>query len=253
MSLVWVYAVQDSGAGDPPEVSGVDGERPRLVVAERLGAVVGTVADERFDEAGLAAAMADLGRVEMLVRAHHRVVAATAQDRTVAPVRLATVFRDDDAVVVMLRERRDAFHGVLDRVRDRREWGVKVYVDTAAAVPDTAPEPGPAAAADRPGTSYLLRRRADRDRGAAARGRARAVADRVAGVAGEHAAEVRRFAPQDARLSGRAEEMVLNATFLVDRAGEQDFRDAVSSAGTGVIVEVTGPWPPFSFADEGGS
>ncbi|GEL23408.1 gas vesicle protein [Pseudonocardia sulfidoxydans NBRC 16205] len=253
MSLVWVYAVQESGAGDAPQVSGVDGERPRIVGTERLGAVVGTVADDGFDEAGLAAAMEDLARIEMLVRAHHGVVAATAEDRTVAPVRLATVFRDDDAVVHMLRERGDAFCDVLDRIRERREWGVKVYVDGAAAGREPASEPGPAAAADRPGTSYLLRRRADRDRSAAVRASARAVADRVAGVAREHAVDVRRFAPQDARLSGRDQEIVLNATFLVDRAREQEFRDAVSAAGAGAVVEMTGPWPPFSFADEGQS
>lgn len=246
MSLVWVYAVQDAGAGDAPAVSGVDGERPRLAGADELGAVVGTVADEGFGEAALAAAMDDLGRIEMLVRAHHRVVAAAAQDRTVAPVRLATVFRDDEAVVAMLHERREEFRAVLDRIRGRREWGVKVYVDGAdatggAAAPETSP-------GDRPGTSYLLRRKADRDRGAQARAGARAVADQVARTAAACAADVRRFAPQDARLSGRTQEMVLNATFLVDRAREQEFRDAVSGAAAGAVVEVTGPWPPFSFA-----
>ncbi|MBN9107378.1 MAG: GvpL/GvpF family gas vesicle protein [Pseudonocardia sp.] len=247
MSLVWVYAVQEAGAGEAPDMSGVDGERPRVVGTEELAAVVGTVADDGFDEAGLAAAMEDLGRIEMLVRAHHGVVAATAQDRTVAPVRLATVFRDDDAVTAMLRQRHDEFRAALDRVRGRREWGVKVYVDGTAA-PPPAPDAGAASTGDRPGTAYLLRRRADRDRGAEAREDARAVAERVAGTAAACAVDVRRFAPQDARLSGRTQEMVLNATFLVDREREDEFRDTVSRSGDGAVVEVTGPWPPFSFA-----
>ncbi|WP_103380295.1 GvpL/GvpF family gas vesicle protein [Pseudonocardia dioxanivorans] len=244
MSLVWVYAVRDGDADDPPAVSGVDGERPRVVAAGTLGAVVGTVADEGFDEAGLAAAMEDLARLETLARAHHAVVVEAGSAGAVAPVRLATVFRDDEAVVAMLRERADEFEAALDRVRGRREWGVKVYADARAGGDDSpAPAPG-----DRPGTAYLLRRKADRDRGAAGRERARAVAESVADAAGTHAVDVRRFALQDARLSGRNEEMVLNATFLVDETQEAEFRAAVTGAGDGATVELTGPWPPFSFA-----
>jgi hypothetical protein len=60
--------------------------------------------------------------------------------------------------------------------------------------------------------------------------------------------------PQDARLSGREQEMVLNATYLVDVAGEEEFRAALAGvAAEGATVELTGPWPPFSFATLGES
>ncbi|GAA2854606.1 GvpL/GvpF family gas vesicle protein [Pseudonocardia halophobica] len=249
MSLVWLYAVRLGGADRPPAGPGVDGESPRLVVEGPLVAVVGTVREEEFDEAALARAMEDLARIERLARAHHAVIVEAAAAEPTAPLRLATVYRDDEAVARMLRERAVEFGAVLERVRDRREWGVKVYVDAKPEAPVEAP-----ASSDRPGTSYLLRRRADRDRGAQARERARAVADRLDEGLAQVAAGSHRMKPQDARLSGREQEMVLNATYLVDTDGEDEFRAALAAVeAEGATVELTGPWPPFSFATLGES
>jgi hypothetical protein len=249
MTLVWLYAVRLGGADRVPAGPGVDGEHPRLVAEGPLVAVVGTVREEEFDEAALARAMEDLGRIERLARAHHAVIVEAAADLPTAPLRLATVYRDDEAVGRMLRERAAEFGTVLERVRDRREWGVKVYVDAKPDAP--AEEPAPTG---NPGTAYLLRRRAARDRGAQARERARAVADRIDDTLAEVAAGAHRMKPQDARLSGREQEMVLNATYLVDVADEEEFRAALAAVGAdGATVELTGPWPPFSFATLGDS
>jgi hypothetical protein len=249
MSLVWLYAVRLGAADRPPAGPGVDGESPRLVVEGPLVAVVGTVREEEFDEAALARAMEDLGRIERLARAHHAVIVEAAADEPTAPLRLATVYRDDEAVARMLRERADEFAQVLERVRDRQEWGVKVYVDAKPDAPAEEPT-----SSGKPGTAYLLRRRADRDRGAQARERARAVADRIDETLAGVAAGAHRMKPQDARLSGRTQEMVLNATYLVDAAAEEEFRAALAGVDAeGATVELTGPWPPFSFATLGAS
>lgn len=118
------------------------------------------------------------------------------------------------------------------------------------------PEPEPVVAAnDRPGTAYLLRRRAERDAGAGHREYGTAVADRLHAELARIAAADRLLAPQDATLSGRREEMVLNATYLVRRVDEDEFSraDAEGSTAAGNAVQVvpTGPWPPFSFATVG--
>jgi hypothetical protein len=244
MSLVWLYAVRGAAAAAPTR-TGVDGEEPRLVVHGELAAVVGTVSEQGFDEQALAAAMDDLPRIERLARAHHGVIAEAAEAGPVAPLRLATVYRDDAAVARMLAERSSDLAAVLERVRGRREWGVKVYVDAKAEAPAAEP-----AAEDRPGTSYLLRRRAQRDRGVAAAERARRVADTLDAALAAVAQSAIRLKIQDARLSGRTQDMVLNATYLVDTAAEEDFRAVLAGIeGDGATVAVTGPWPPFSFAE----
>lgn len=45
--------------------------------------------------------------------------------------------------------------------------------------------------------------------------------------------------------------MVLNGTYLVDDERRDEFADAVAAARTqfdGLQLELTGPWPPYSFA-----
>jgi len=53
-------------------------------------------------------------------------------------------------------------------------------------------------------------------------------------------------------LSGREDTMILNATFLVSKNKVTDFKSTVDAlknrnGKTGFSIEVTGPWPPFSF------
>jgi hypothetical protein len=243
--LTYLYAVRTATGPGPGSVPGVDGERPRLVVEGELAAVVGSVDASRFDEEALARDLEDLRRLESLARAHHAVVAEAARTQPTAPVRLATLYRDDEAVRRLLADRAEEFTAILERIEGRWEWGVKAYVK-----PTTRPEEreaGSPSASDRPGTSYLLRRRADRDRGERERERARTDADDLHRTLRTHAAAGRLFPLQDARLSGRADEMVLNATYLVDAGKEDGFRSTVDSV-DGATVELTGPWPPFSFA-----
>jgi hypothetical protein len=48
--------------------------------------------------------------------------------------------------------------------------------------------------------------------------------------------------------------MILNAAYLLDSARREDFAAAVTAlAGRhpGVRLELTGPWPPYSFAGAG--
>lgn len=251
MTLTYLYAVVPAAAA-VPDVRGVDGEAPRRVVDGGLAAVVGSVAADRFDEDGLARALDDLARLEELARAHHGVVAALADGGPVAPVRMATVYRDDEGVHSLLRERAAELGALLERLDACREWGVKIWL---AATPAPAPEPV-AAANGKPGTAYLMRRRAERDVGARHREHGAGVADRVHAALSGIAVADRVLAAQDAALSGRREEMVLNATYLVRRDDEEAFDRAVAdavaaAADDGVEIVPTGPWPPFSFATVG--
>jgi hypothetical protein len=61
----------------------------------------------------------------------------------------------------------------------------------------------------------------------------------------------RRHPPQDRRLSGTPDWMVLNGAYLVDAAMAIEFADSVRQLVSGyptLRVELTGPWPPYSFA-----
>jgi hypothetical protein len=152
----------------------------------------------------------------------------------------------------VLAERREAFTEVLDGITGRTEWGVKVYAGPAAQEPEPEPEPEPEVpgGGGGAGTAYLRRRQDQRRRRQDAARRVGAQAEAMDAELAGHAAAVRHHPPQDPRLSGRRAMPVLNAAYLVDDERAGGFLEAARSLGArmaGIEVEVTGPWPPYSF------
>ncbi|MGN9776007.1 GvpL/GvpF family gas vesicle protein [Micromonospora sp. H33] len=227
--------------------TGMTGTPVRAVRAAGLAAVVSAAPLSEYGEEPLRRNLEDLAWLERAARTHHAVVAALARTGPVVPARLATVHHDDERVAALLTARRDELAAVLDRLTGREEWGVKGYlVPGAAPVAATAPESGGA------GAAYLRRRRAQltaREEGQRVAGAAAAaVHDALAG----HAVAARRHPPQDRRLSGAPTPMVLNGAYLVDTADLPGFTALVGELGERhpeLRLELTGPWPAYSFVD----
>ncbi|WP_030234872.1 GvpL/GvpF family gas vesicle protein [Streptomyces sp. NRRL S-350] len=269
----WLYAVAPGGA-DPAVLhglSGVAGEHPRLLLAEDLAAAVGSVPSADFAAPALHRHLEDTAWLERAVRAHHHVIDTLARAHRTLPLRFATLYRDDRRVLDLLGAHHREFHAILERIADRTEWGIKAYLDatTLRDRPDPGtgehtdgPESGGSAengdtqgnpVDDRPGTAYLLRRRAARDRSARSLAEASAHARQLHDVLTAFAAEAAEHPPQAPEATGIREAMLLNGAYLVDRSRTDEFArvvDDLRHAHARVLrVELTGPWPPYSFVD----
>ncbi|MFC4115581.1 GvpL/GvpF family gas vesicle protein [Nonomuraea zeae] len=244
----YVYAV---ARDDVPvgQVTGVAGTPVRTIAGAGLVAYVSTVPLAEFGEEPLRRSLEDLDWLSETARAHHGVVEAVVAATATAPVRLVTVYGDDDQVRDLLERRNEDFLAVLTHVTGRKEWGVQAYAGRSAApAVNGNAHPDGDAATERPGTSYLKRRQASlRVREQIRRQAARRAEDIHAALAAVAAAS-RRHRAQDSRLSGREESMLLNGAYLVDEGRVEEFA-AVAGAlgGDGVDVRLTGPWAPYSF------
>ncbi|MFJ5224922.1 GvpL/GvpF family gas vesicle protein [Streptomyces sp. NPDC088400] len=252
--MSYVYAIGRSDTLLRTTVSrltGVGGGVLRTVSDGALAALVSSVPADAFGAEGMKAQMEDLERLEMIARSHHAVVEAACGTTTVLPMRLATVYLDDTRVAAMLQERGQDFGELLARLEGRVEMGVKVYADPAAAV-TRRPVPAVADRQESPGRAYLRQRREQR------RGHQdayRAAGSVAAQVPGRVAALVRaRVAhrPQQGELASGAGENIANEAYLVPVEHVEEFRQApnclTDDGVSGVRVEVTGPWAPYSFA-----
>jgi hypothetical protein len=243
---IWAYAVAAEISPDRlAGLAGVAGQPVRVVTGAGLAAAVSTVSLAEFGEQPLRQRMEDLAWLEETARAHHRVIEALA--RPVLPLRLATIYHDDGNVAGLLAQRQAELAAALDQMTGRAEWGVKLFAAQHAAAPDTPEPPGAG-----PGAAYLRRRRHQLSAQEQARQADAAMAEEVhAELCGIAAAAQLRPA-QAAELTGEASHttMLLNATYLVDDAAAARFAAAVRGLGQrhGVPIELTGPWPPYSFA-----
>ncbi|KRE27936.1 gas vesicle protein GvpFL [Mycobacterium sp. Soil538] len=250
---VWTYAVvEGKTAPQIARLHGVSGEPIRTVTAAGLTAVVGTVGLDEFGEDGLRRNLEDLDWLAATARAHDAVISAVARSGPVVPMRMATVYLDDARVRELLEARRADFCAALDHVKGRAELGVKAYADPAA-LRSGRDSAEPQAGEKISGTAYLMRRRraltANEDAFRVAAGHA----ERIHAVLSAHAVEGKRKPAADRSLSGRQDWTVLNGTYLVDTAEIDSFKAAVAAVGRdapGVELEITGPWPPYSFAGD---
>lgn len=245
----WLYAVVPADSAPPlADLTGVAGEPLRLLAEAPIGAVVGSV-PRRWLERDPTGAPTD--ELAQLVRAHHRVVAALLPHAPVVPLRLGTVFSDDDRVRQLLRQRTDHLTAALARVRGRAEWGLRIY--QAAPEPNpTTPEPVEAVVAGRPGTAYLLRRRQERIRQQQARAAALAQVQQIEQTLAPLAVAVAHPKSTGAGDDDKAR-LIRNSTYLVDNHRVAEFRTAVqqcAEANPGLRLRLTGPWPAYSFIPE---
>jgi hypothetical protein len=253
-STAWyVYGVVglDAGGELARGVRGVgSGADVRIFEHGPLGAIVSEVALDEFGEDALPDRLNERAWLESKARAHEDVLQAFAGSTGVVPLRFGAIFRDRADVTALLAERADAFAASLERVRGRVELGVKSWADPTRRAAGPQGQSRPATS----GRSYLeLRlqaREADAQTGARLAALVQAAHERLLALAVDGVAN----RPQPRELTGRADEMVLNAAYLVatdDRSFAREVeRLDVEGRGSGVSFELTGPWPPYNFVDE---
>ncbi len=252
---VWAYAITEHGGGDLTWLTGVAGARVRATTAGEFTVLVSDVDLAEFGEVALRRNLEDLAWLEEVARAHHHVIDAAARLFPLLPTRLATVYSSDTTMAEVLALHRQELRAALRQVGGRVEWGVKAYA-TPASQEHAAQAEEPAAAAAGgggagAGVAYLKRRRAqltarESSRQAAVTG-ARAIHAQLSG----RAAQARLHPPQSPQLSGDRTPMLLNAAYLLDAGASAGFASAVAAAATAhpeLRLELTGPWPPYSFA-----
>jgi hypothetical protein len=247
----YAYGVvsQQHAAEVPDAAAGVE---LRVVDAGPLAVVSSSVSLDEFGEEPLRANLNDRDWLERHARLHEDVLLAVAASTDVVPFRFGTICKTSDDLRALVGEREPGLVESLQRVRGRIEVGVKLWVDETRLAASLQPD---AAAAPSSGRAYLQARRAEQQRAAdadavvadVARDAYRRLCERaVAGVVNR---------PQPRELTGRDERMLLNAAFLVE-SGDARLRDEAMRLDAelrdrGFAVEVTGPWPPHNFVDEG--
>lgn len=248
-SVVWLYAVLPAmpvSREDRPG-AGVAGAPVRQIAGPGLTALVSDVPLSEFGAHALRANMEDLDWLEATARAHHQVIETAAALGPVVPMRLATVYSDDGGVLAMLSSHAEVLRACMARISGRLEWGVKAFAEPAG-------RPAPAGAGSDgavSGAAYLARRRSALNDAEDLRRASADEADSVHAHLSRLAVAAGLHPPQDPQLSGHRAPMVLNGMYLVDEADAGRFETAVHQVGRehpAIRLELTGPWPPYSFA-----
>lgn len=169
---------------------------------------------------------------------HQRVISELAGARTILPARFGTVFLSDESLRDDVEGRQQQLRDSLDRIEGKEEWGVKVYArGSTGSVPVEAAS----------GAEYL------RAKAAVLEARARVELDPEIV---EFAKELQAIATASAatgRVSSGQRNLQWQASFLVPAAGaarkkwESTLKKYAGRWAETREIELTGPWPPYSF------
>ena len=234
-------------ARPPRGLPGASGTRA-LDAGGGVWLVAATAPMDRYSAEAIDARLADLDWVSRCAVAHDAMIEHFARHHPVIPMKLFTLFTNDERAVTHVARTRRKLERLFARVADREEWGVRLLLDERRAVARAA---APVAAAT--GTEFLRKKKAAKDARQEVVASALRDADKLFEALDRLADDSHRRTPA---VEGPARRMVLDAAFLVPRREARRFRAAVAEAAPplearGFTLSLTGPWPPYHFvADE---
>ena len=186
------------------------------------------------------------------VLAHEFVNETVMREHTVIPMSFGTVFRSEDDVGELLKSTHQAFSDVLDKMRDKIEFGLKILWERDRVIAnierdnDEIRRLKDEISRHTASSTYFARMQLGRlIEGALEEMSTRYVADihdslKPVAVASRSNKPI-------------GDLMILNAAFLVDRSQEQAFDDKVKEVGRKyedlLRFKYSGPWPPYNFVN----
>jgi Gas vesicle synthesis protein GvpL/GvpF len=227
---------------------------PRAIeIARGLYAIVADAPAARYNQVVIERNLTDLDWVSRAAVAHEGVVEHFIDARAVLPMKLFTIFANDDRAVAHLRRERLRLSAVARRVAGQHEWGVRVLLDSSRAVAEPQTPVMRAKDGADIGAAYLLAKKVRRDAAEELAMRARRTAAGVYERLAKKARAARKRMSRD--LPSGQGTLLLDAAFLVARNRQAAFRAAAAKeakglAPKGYAVTLTGPWPPYTFVQD---
>ena len=186
------------------------------------------------------------------VLAHEFVNETVMRNHTVIPMSFGTIFRTGDDIVELLKSTYRALEDVLQKMKDKIEFGLKVLWDREAAAARVEEEQEEIRRlkqeieGNAQSSTYFARMQLGR-----------LVESALKAAANNYLLDIHESLKPVA-VASRSNEpigdrMILNAAYLVDRAREEDFDRVVKELSQKydrlLSFKYTGPWPPYNFVN----
>lgn len=234
--------------------------RSMKVYPIEYGDVCAVVSDVDLDDFGdtmLERNLSDSEWLESNLRGHENVIEEVMRNRAVIPFKFGIIFSAETRVKELLEQNYDEFKNLLNKLKDKREWAIKVYCNieelkralrkSNAKINELKEEISKKSV----GAAYFLTKQVEDIL-------SKEADQKVVRYAEEFCRKFREFADNSTlsplwsrEITGKDADMILNATYLVDAKKEnlflsifQSFKEHVDD---GLMFECTGPWPPYNF------
>ena len=253
--LIYVYCLSTC----PPDLDKItNAPGLKCLIFEDFTALVKYVSESEFSEENLKKNLSDIQWLEINAREHIRVIVMTMEQGTVIPFNFGTIYKSEDSLKKFIEDYSGSLIENIIHINEKTEWAVKIYCDRNTLGKQIDELSDESAALEKqimdssPGRAFLLKRKKtdlienEMDRLCQNYGQEFYNEFKILSTS----AKLNNLLPKE--FTGRKDTMILNATLLVKNENDIDFVTAArvlknKYAGLGFDLEITGPWPPFSF------
>ncbi len=258
---LYIYCVREAD-GKKIKAKGIEfGGQISAIPFKDIEAVVSDVDLSQFNEKKIEDKLREDAKwTEKNIRRHHEAVAETGKIKAVIPMKFGTLFKTQKSLEAMLKNHYMKFKALLRRLKDKQEWGVKGYLEykkfgeilksknkaiqklekKRLSVPE--------------GMKWYIDRKSDELIAGQIEYGVEEELKRIIGKLEKQAEEIRLndLLPKEVIEPGR--DMILNAACLVSNDCLGAFQTVLKGivkecAIVGIILILTGPWPPYNFVD----
>ncbi len=225
---------------------------------QHLYAVVSNVSADEFSEENLKKNLADLEWIKKKANVHEMVIETVMKNSCVIPFKFGTIFNTEENLKVMLKKHAEILKENLNNLRDKEEWGVKIYCDIKKLKECLSQQGDEILKIDKeissssPGKAFILKKK-----------KGDLIKDIVNKRICEYGQEsferlkqivieskINKLLPKE--VTERKDDMILNSAFLVEKNKVSDFMRILSTLRAqykdrGLFFDCTGPWPPYNF------
>jgi len=221
-------------------------------------AIVSKVSPDEFSQDNLKKNLTNMEWVEKSARQHEKIIEEIMKDTTVLPFKFGTVFQSEENVEKLLNEHNTEFKRIIEDLDGKEEWGLKIYCDIEKLKETLLEEDEELLKIEReinsssPGKTFFLKKKKEK--------LLNAVVNKKLNEYGQDCFErlsqkslqtqINNLLPIE--VTGRKDDMIFNAAFLIDKTKVAEFIQVVDIFKTwykhkGLEFDCTGPWPPYNF------
>ena len=253
--LIYVYCVTYI---EPKEINLFLKEKLYVIETDGLFVIVKNVYANEYSKENIKVNISDELWLDTHVRGHMSVITQIMAVNAVVPFNFGTIYTAKVSLIEFIQKYHNEIIKSLLYVENKEEWSVKVYCDKKDIVANMSRLSEKVAAIDEeinsatPGKAYILGKKKNDIIDKEIIVIYNSYSKLIFSAFNELSEEFKLNTLLGSEVSGRSDDMILNATFFIKKENIDNFfvvSDIMLSEydNIGLDIELTGPWPPYSF------
>lgn len=253
--LIYVYCLLNS---HPELRRKIELEGLELLMLNDFYVIVKYVSESEFSEENFKKNLSDIPWLESNAREHIRVISMIMDYSTVIPFKFGTIYNTKASLKKFITDYSGSLIENFHLIEGKEEWSVKIYCNRKALCEQIDELSEEAATLEKqimassPGKAFLLQRKKieliENEMDRICKNYGQEYYDELKNLS--ESTSLNNLLPKE--FTGREDTMILNASFFVSKSKVADFISTGDTlrkkdGNSGIFIEATGPWPPFSF------